>query len=144
MIYTVSCGMELLILSQTATMQSAKRGPSWAFPTGEVCDIVRPRLQKWMKGKVRYFRITLTSHKRQSVSNAGHSNIYSKACSNWYVRYFLDDIFKCIFLKVYVWISITISLKFVPKGPIINILTLVQIMPRCREGEKPLYEPMMA
>ena len=28
-----------------------------------------------------------------------------------------DDIFKCIFNES-VWISITISLKFVPKGPI--------------------------
>ena len=29
-----------------------------------------------------------------------------------------DDIFKCIFLDENIWISIRISLKFVPKGPI--------------------------
>ena len=35
--------------------------------------------------------------------------------------HFPDDIFKCIFLNENVWISIRISLKFVPKGPINNI-----------------------
>ena len=38
------------------------------------------------------------------------------------------DIFKCIFLNENVWISIKISLKFVPNDPIINFPTLVQIM----------------
>ena len=40
-------------------------------------------------------------------------------------RHFTDDILKCIFLNEYVWIPIEISLKFVPKGPIDNILALV-------------------
>ena len=40
-------------------------------------------------------------------------------------RHFPDDIFKCIFLYENVWISIKISLKFVPKGPINNIPALV-------------------
>ena len=40
-------------------------------------------------------------------------------------RYFADDIFKCIFLKENVWILIKMSLKFVPKGPIIHIPALV-------------------
>ena len=31
-------------------------------------------------------------------------------------RHFPDDIFKCIFLKQNIWISIKISLKFVPRG----------------------------
>ena len=35
--------------------------------------------------------------------------------------------FKCIFLNEKVWISITISLKFVPKGPVNNIPALVEI-----------------
>ena len=43
-------------------------------------------------------------------------------------RQFPDDIFKCIFLTENVIISIKISLKFVPKGSINNIPTLVQIM----------------
>ena len=41
--------------------------------------------------------------------------------------YFPDDIFKCIFLNENVWISIQISLKFVPEGPVNNIPALVQI-----------------
>ena len=43
-------------------------------------------------------------------------------------RHFPDDIFKCIFLNENVWISINISLKFVPRGPINDIPTLVQVM----------------
>ena len=57
---------------------------------------------------------------------------------------FADDILKCIFLNEKVWISIKISLKFVPKGPINNIPTLVQIMAWCQICDKPLSEPMMA
>ena len=46
-------------------------------------------------------------------------------------RHFADDIFKCIFIKENIWISIKISLKFVPKGPINKI-----------PGDKPLSEAM--
>ena len=59
----------------------------------------------------------------------------------WYIttltqkgRRFADDIFKRIFLNENVWISIKISLKFVPKGPIDNIPALVQIMAWRRPG----------
>ena len=38
-----------------------------------------------------------------------------------------DDIFKCIFVNEKFCISIKISLKFVPKGPIYDIPALVQI-----------------
>ena len=58
-------------------------------------------------------------------------------------RHFADGIFKCIFLNENVWISIKISLKFVPKGPINNIPALVQIMAWRRPGDKPISEPMM-
>ena len=34
-------------------------------------------------------------------------------------------ILRCIFLNENVWISVELSLKFVPKGPIDNILALV-------------------
>ena len=37
-----------------------------------------------------------------------------------YGRHFPDDIFKCIFLNEHEWISINISLKSVPVGPINN------------------------
>ena len=60
----------------------------------------------------------------------------------------IDNILQTIFLNVFffnenVWISIKISLKFVVKGPINNIPTLVQIMAWCRSGDEPLSEPMM-
>ena len=57
-------------------------------------------------------------------------------------RHFADDIFKCIFLNENVWISIKISLNFIPKGPINNIPTLVQIMAWRRPDDKPLSEAM--
>ena len=58
-------------------------------------------------------------------------------------QHFADEIFKRIFFDENVWISITIPLKFVPKGPINNIPALVQIMAWRRSGDKPLSEPMM-
>ena len=58
-------------------------------------------------------------------------------------RHFADDIFKYIFLNENVSISLKISLKFVPKVPINNILALVQIMTWRRPGDQPLSEPMM-
>ena len=58
-------------------------------------------------------------------------------------RRFVDDTFIRIFLNENVWISIKVSLKFVPKGPINNTPALVQIMAWRRPGDKPLSEPMM-
>ena len=58
-------------------------------------------------------------------------------------RFFPDNIFKRIFLNDNVIISIKISLKFVPMGPINNIPALVQIMAWRQPGDKPLSEPMM-
>ena len=57
--------------------------------------------------------------------------------------HFPEDILNSIFLNENVWISIKISLKFVPKGPIDNIASLVQIMAWRRPGDKPLSESMM-
>ena len=58
-------------------------------------------------------------------------------------RCFADDTFKRIFLNENVRISIKISVKFVPKGPVNNNPTLVQIMAWRRSGDKPFSEPMM-
>ena len=98
------------------------------------------------------------------IENDGlHSaNLYGKMACNRYIRmlayiyspvnslrprqnrrHFADAIFKCIFLNENVWISINISLKFVPKCLINNIPALVQIMAWRRPGDKPLSEPMM-
>ena len=58
-------------------------------------------------------------------------------------RRFADDTFKYILLNGNVIISIKISLKFIPKGPINIIPALVQIMAWHRPGDKSLSEPMM-
>ena len=58
-------------------------------------------------------------------------------------HHFADDTFKRIFFNENVWVSIKISLKFVPKGPINNSPALVRIMAWRRSGDKPLSEPVM-
>ena len=58
-------------------------------------------------------------------------------------RIFADDIFKCIFLNENIWISIDISLKFIPNGQINNFPALVQIMAWRLPGDKPLSESMI-
>ena len=58
-------------------------------------------------------------------------------------RHFADDMFKCISLNKNVWISIEISLKFVPKGSVNNNPALFQILAWLRPGDKPLSEPIM-
>ena len=58
-------------------------------------------------------------------------------------RHFADDIFNRIFLNENIWIPIKISLRFVPKGPINNNPSLVQIMAWRRPGDKPLSEPVI-
>ena len=79
---------------------------------------------------------------------------YNSGCVHWHWaniklrprqnrRHFPDDIFKCICWNENMWIFITISLKFVPRGQINNIPALVQIMAWRRPGDKPLSEPMM-
>ena len=57
--------------------------------------------------------------------------------------HFADYIFKCIFLNENAWVSLKISLKFVPKVQINNIPALVQTMAWRWPGNKPLSEPMM-
>ena len=58
-------------------------------------------------------------------------------------HHFPDDIFKCIFLNDNLPVSIKISLKFAPKGPINIIPALIQIMAWRRPGDKPLSESML-
>ena len=57
--------------------------------------------------------------------------------------HFPDDIFKRIVFNENLWISINISLNFVPNGLINNTPSLVQIMAWLRPGDKPLSERMM-
>ena len=86
-----------------------------------------------------------------SMTNWGHSGLdifpntqtINTLRSRQNGRHFADGIFKCIFLNKNVWIPIKNSLKFVSKGPINNIPTLVQIMVWRRSGDKPLSESML-
>ena len=54
-----------------------------------------------------------------------------------------DDISKWTFLNKNDRIPTLISLKFIPKSPVDNKPTLVQVIAWCRTGDKPLPEPMM-
>ena len=58
-------------------------------------------------------------------------------------RHFANDIFKWIFVNEDIWISMNISLEFIPKDQINNIPALVQIMAWCRPGGKPLSAAMI-
>ena len=58
-------------------------------------------------------------------------------------RHLPDDIFKRIFLKENVWISLKISLKFVSRIRINNIPALVKMMAWRRLGDKPFCEPIV-
>ena len=58
-------------------------------------------------------------------------------------RHFPDNIFKCIFLNENIQILIKISVEFVPKDPINNIASLVQIMAWHQPSNKPLSEQMI-
>ena len=64
-----------------------------------------------------------------------------EAKTNW--TPFTRRHFQIHFLNENVWISIKISLKFVPSGWIDNTPALVQIMAWRRVGAKPSSEPMM-
>ena len=58
----------------------------------------------------------------------------------------MDAIFQATYSTVFSWLKmyeLKISLKNVPKGPINNIPSLVQIMAWRRPGDKSLSEPMM-
>ena len=77
---------------------------------------------------------------REPASYNGHPiNTLRLRQNGWQ---FADDIFKYILNEI-IWISIKISLNFVPKGPVNNIPLLVQIMAWHRPSDKPLYEPMV-
>ena len=54
-------------------------------------------------------------------------------------RHFANGAFKCIFPNENVWISINISLTFVPKVPIDHIAALAQIMAWRGPGDKPVF-----
>ena len=78
-----------------------------------------------------------------SLSFAANNNVLNSLRPRRNRRHFADDIFKCILLNENEWISLRISLKFVPKVRINNIPSLVQIMAWRWPGDKPLSELMV-
>ena len=71
-----------------------------------------------------------------------HSKLFNTLRPRQNEQHFADDILKRIFFNENVWISIKVSLIFVPKGLVNNIPALVKIMAWRRSGDKPLSEPM--
>ena len=75
-----------------------------------------------------------------AVSKSGsHFNTFNTLRPRQNGQHFPNYIFKCIFFNENIWILIKISLKFVPQGPISNILALVQIMAWRQLGDKPFH-----
>ena len=104
---------------------------------------------------VNYFRILCSKRKMQDNQNifiilfdnyglnSSQDNSVNSLRPRKNGRLFADDTFKRIFLKGNIRISTKNSLKFVPKGLVNKIPTLVLIMAWRRPGDKPLSEPMM-
>ena len=70
-------------------------------------------------------------------------NILSRLHLDKIAAILADDISKWIFLNENGRIPTQISLKFIPKSPVDNKPTLVQVIAWPRTGDKPLPEPMM-
>ena len=91
--------------------------PTWAdlanMRTIHNIDIVCPTLVQ-TPARLRFNEVDTSVKKAFNTLRPRHNS-----------RHFPDDMFKCIFLTENVWIPITISVKFVPKGPINNIPALV-------------------
>ena len=89
--------------------------------------------------------LTVTHATKHAEHTVNHSinclNTFRPRQDGWH---FPDDIFKCIFWNENAWNVFTISLNFVPKGPINTIPSSVQIMAWRRSGDKPFSGPMMA
>ena len=99
----------------------------------------------------RWISTTCTISEVRNDRKCNYISMFSKLNSAWGFNtlrqrwnrcHFADNIFKCIYFNEDVWISIKMSWKFIPKGPINNIPALVQIM-AWWPGDKPLSEPMM-
>ena len=103
--------------------------------------------EKMVISFVLYFQASFGACKLLYLTNWGlvmHKLVINTLRLRTNDHHFADDIFKCIFLNENLWISIKISLSFVPKGPIDNIPAFAQVMAWYWPGDKPLSEPMMA
>ena len=133
-----------LLLSLTEHMKYSKRRPNCMLSNNKIWH------SKWMFERYVHWRGRLGYVIEWCVES--HANHSICMCHGWLYlhrrntlntlrprqngRHFADDVFKCIFLNENIWISIRMSLKFVPKGPVNNIPSLVQIMAWRRPGDK--------
>ena len=103
----------------------------------------------WSFGSQHLMTVIWESYRLESIETMEYDTVWNKKYSintlrpRQNDRLFAGDTFKHIFLNENNKISIKISLKFVPKGPINNIPAMVQIMAWRRPGDKPLSEPMV-
>ena len=95
-------------------------------PSGKVRNVSQ-KLQIWVHFHAPFFanHVYFTPHDRPPLNTLRR---------RWNGHHLPGDIFKCIFLNENVWISLKISLKFVPKVLINNIPALVLIMAWRRPG----------
>ena len=88
-----------------------------------------------------------TTERRAMCMILGYSlvvnHVFNSSLPGQNGRHFADGTFKRIFMNEKLFMSIRLSLKFVPKGPIDNKAALVQAMAWRRTGDKPLPEPML-
>ena len=82
------------------------------------------------------FEYTFSKHKLNRFTLTWISPVNRSLHWDKMAAIFHTDNLKRIFLNENVWISISISLQFVPRGPINNIPALVQIMAWRRPGDK--------
>ena len=94
--------------SKKTTIKAQLAGPLWGESTGELYVSMLWWLESAIIGECGVGMLLLKPYQH------GH--------------HFTDDIFQCVFLNENIWISIKISLNFVPKGRINNIPALVQII----------------
>ena len=105
--------------------------------------------------------VILCGHQKPMFTNIDEVDRGGKFVDNWTWHFSLLNqvthcgrdkmvpIFQMLFSNAFswinenLWISIKISLKFVPKGPNNDIPALAQIMAWRWPGNKPLSEPMM-
>ena len=75
----------------------------------------------------------------------GHCNVLTnfRVPLDKMVSILADDNFKCIVMNEKLWISIQISLTFVPRGPIDYNSALFHVVAWHRTGDNPLPEPML-
>ena len=128
-IYIYVCSIDMASLDCRSCGASLNNFASeiWAYVLTRICACVTHNSYIMQSRPNRYWQLV---------------TLYPMWLTHW-GRHLPDDIFKWIFLNENAWISINISLKFIPRGPINNIPTLVQVMAWRRPGDKPLSEPMM-